>query len=103
MSDWWGWCRCATWAGARLVPHYDSLAMPVTAPDGKVLGIIPVDDILDVLVSEGTEDILRFGGMEGGGAIDQPYFTVPMGLAIRKRGGWLLLRFVEEPLTGLVA
>ena len=87
---------------ARLVSHYDYLALPVVAPDGRVLGIITVDDVIDVLVAEGTEDILRFGGMEGGGTIDQPYFTVPIPLVIRKRVGWLLLLFLAETLTGTV-
>jgi magnesium transporter len=87
---------------ARLVSHYDYLAIPVVKPDGHILGIVPIDDVLDVLVSEGTEDILRFGGMEGGGAIDQPYFTVPLAVVIRKRVGWLLLLFVAETLTGTV-
>src|SRR5258706_14070057 len=54
------------------------------------------------MVSEGAEDILRFGGMEGGGTIDQPYFTVPILTVIRKRVGWLLLLFVAETLTGTV-
>lgn len=87
---------------ARLVSHYDYLALPVVTPDRKMLGIIPVDDVIDVLVAEGTEDILRFGGMEGGPAIDQPYFTVPIPLVIRKRVGWLLLLFLAETLTGTV-
>src|SRR5512140_2333256 len=49
---------------ARLVSHYDFLALPVVTQDRKMLGIIPVDDVIDVLVSEATEDILKFGGME---------------------------------------
>ena len=87
---------------ARLVSHYDYLALPVVDTAGRLLGIVTVDDVIDVLVSEGTEDILRFGGMEGGGAIDQPYFTVPIAVVIRKRVGWLLLLFVAETLTGTV-
>ncbi len=87
---------------ARLVSHYDFLAMPVVTPDRKMLGIIPIDDVIDVLVSESTEDILRFGGLEGGGAIDQPYFTVSLPLVVRKRIGWLLLLFLAETLTGSV-
>ncbi|MCC7360907.1 MAG: magnesium transporter [Anaerolineales bacterium] len=87
---------------ARLVSHYDYLALPVVTPDRRVLGIVPVDDVIDTLVAEGTEDILRFGGMEGGPAIDQPYFTVPVPLVIRKRVGWLLLLFLAETLTGTV-
>ena len=87
---------------ARLVSHYDFLALPVVTSERKMLGIIPVDDVIDVLVSEATEDILRFGGMEGGGAIDQPYFTVPLSVVVRKRIGWLLLLFLAETLTGSV-
>jgi len=87
---------------ARLVSHYDYLALPVVTPDRKMLGIIPVDRVIDVLVSESTEDILRFGGMEGGGTIDQPYFTVSLPLVIRRRIGWLLLLFLAETLTGNV-
>ncbi|HZY46018.1 MAG TPA: magnesium transporter [Anaerolineae bacterium] len=87
---------------AHLVSHYDYLALPVVTQDKHMLGIIPVDRVIDVLVSESTEDILRFGGMEGGGTIDQPYFTVALPLVIRKRVGWLLLLFLAETLTGNV-
>ena len=87
---------------ARLVSHYDYLALPVVSRDGTMLGIIPVDDVIDVLVAESTEDILRFGGLEGGAVIDQPYFTIPLLAVIRRRIGWLLLLFVAETLTGTV-
>jgi magnesium transporter len=87
---------------ARLVSHYDYLAIPVVTPDQKMLGIIPVDDVIDVLVSETTEDILKFGGMEGGVTINQPYFSVSIPTVIRKRVGWLLLLFVAETFTGTV-
>src|SRR5262245_26082515 len=59
---------------ARLVSRYDFLAVPVVAPNRRMLGIITVDDVIDVLVQESTEDVLRFGGVEGGGVSDQPYF-----------------------------
>jgi magnesium transporter len=72
---------------ARLVSHYDYLAMPVVTPDRHMLGIIPVDDVIDALVAEQTEDIMKFGGLEGGGISDQPYFAVPMSMVIRKRVG----------------
>jgi magnesium transporter len=87
---------------ARLVSHYDYLAMPVVTSERKMLGIIPVDDVIDVLVSETTEDILKFGGMEGGVAINQPYFSVSIPTVIRKRVGWLLLLFLAETFTGTV-
>ncbi len=50
---------------ARLVARYDLLALPVVG-QGRMLGIVTVDDVIDVLVSEGTEDVLRFAGIEGG-------------------------------------
>ena len=87
---------------ARLVSHYDYLAIPVVNSDQKMLGIIPVDDVIDVFVSENTEDILKFGGMEGGVTINQPYFTVAIPTVIRKRIGWLLLLFLAETFTGTV-
>lgn len=87
---------------ARLVSLYDYLAIPVVSADGIMLGVIPVDDVIDILVSESTEDILKFGGMEGGVTIDQPYFTVPIPTVIRKRVGWLLLLFLAETFTGTV-
>jgi magnesium transporter len=87
---------------ARRVSHYDYLAIPVVTTDQKMLGIIPVDDVIDVFVSETTEDFLKFGGMEGGVTINQPYFTVSIPTVIRKRVGWLLLLFVAETFTGTV-
>lgn len=87
---------------ARLVSHYDYLAIPVVTTDQKMLGMIPVDDVIDVLVSETTEDILKFGGMEGGVTINQPYFSVSIPTVIRKRVGWLLLLFLAETFTGTV-
>jgi magnesium transporter len=88
---------------AQLVARYDFLAMPVTTEDGRMLGIVTVDDIIDVLVHENTEDALRFGGVEGGGELlDQPYFTIPIPTVIRRRAGWLLLLFVAETFTGSV-
>lgn len=87
---------------ARLLSHYDFLAMPVVGADGRMLGVIPVSDVMDVLAAESTEDILKFGGMEGGGVLDQPYFTIPMASVISKRVGWLLLLFVTGTLTATV-
>lgn len=86
---------------ARLVAHYNFLAMPVVDNAGHILGIITVDDIIDVLIQENTEDALRFAGVEGA-SIDQPYFTVPIMKVIRTRISWLLLLFLAQSLTGNV-
>jgi magnesium transporter len=87
---------------ARLVARYHFLAIPVVDEDNHMLGIITVDDVIDVLTEESTEDILRFGAVEGGATIDQPYFTIPMVKVLRSRVGWLLLLFLAETLTGTV-
>lgn len=87
---------------ARLVSRYDFLAIPVMTPDGRMLGIVTVDDVIDILVRESTEDMLRFSAIEGGGALDQPYFTLPILRVIQRRFGWLLLLFLAETLTGSV-
>src|SRR5690606_29304963 len=63
---------------ARLVARYHFLAVPVVDEDKHMLGFITVDDVIDVLTEENTEDFLRFGGVEGGATIDQPYFTIPL-------------------------
>jgi magnesium transporter len=86
---------------ARLVARYDMLALPVVG-EGRMLGIVTVDDVIDVLVSEGTEDVLRFAGIEGGPELDQPYFSVSLLRVVRRRVGWLLLLFVAETFTGSV-
>ena len=67
-----------------------------------MLGIVTVDDVIDVLVSEGTEDVLRFAGIESGPELDQPYFSVPLLRVVRRRVGWLLLLFLAETFTGSV-
>jgi magnesium transporter len=86
---------------ARLVARYDLLALPVVGA-GRMLGIVTVDDVIDVLVSEGTEDVLRFGGVGSGDGMEQPYFTVPILRVVRKRIVWLLLLFLAGTLTGSV-
>jgi magnesium transporter len=86
---------------ARLVARYDMLALPVVG-EGRMLGIVTVDDVIDVLVSEGTEDVLRFAGIEGGPELDQPYFSVSLVRVVRRRVGWLLLLFLAETFTGSV-
>ena len=85
---------------ARLIAHYNFLALPVVE-QGRILGIITVDDIIDVLIEEGTEDQLRFGAVEPG-VLNQPYFTTPIFRVVRSRVSWLVLLFVAETLTGTV-
>ena len=57
---------------ARLISKYDLLAVPVV-DHGQVLGIVTVDDVIDAIVEETTEDVQKFGGME---ALDEPYMQI---------------------------
>lgn len=86
---------------AKKIEKYNLLAVPVLEQDGTVVGFVTVDDVIDVMIDEGTEDILRLAGVEPG-AQDKPYFENPMLLVVRKRLGWLLLLFVASTLTGTV-
>lgn len=86
---------------AQLVARYDIAALPVVSHEGRILGIITSDDVIDVLVQEQTEDALRFGGIEGG-VQEGPYFATPIWKVVRRRVGWLLLLFVAETATGSV-
>ena len=86
---------------ANKIAKYNLLAVPVLEADGGVVGFVTVDDVIDVLIEEQTEDILRMAAVEPG-ALDKPYFNNPVVRVVRKRIGWLLLLFVAETLTGTV-
>ena len=86
---------------AQTIGKYNLLAVPVVEPDGSVLGFVTVDDVIDVLIEEQTEDILRMAAVEPG-AMDKPYFDNPIMRVVRKRIGWLLLLFVAGTLTSAV-
>lgn len=83
---------------AQKIGKYNLLAVPVLEKDGRVVGFVTVDDVIDVLIEEGTEDILRMAAVEPG-ALDKPYMQVALGLMIRKRAGWLVILFLGEMLT----
>jgi magnesium transporter len=84
---------------ARLLARYNLLALPVVDENGRMLGFVTVDDVVDVLQEEATEDMQRLGGSE---PLSQPYFAVPLLTVARKRIGWLLLLFVGGTLTSTV-
>jgi magnesium transporter len=81
---------------ARLISKYNLLAVPVVDDENHVLGIVTVDDVIDAIVREQTEDVQKFGGME---ALDEPYTEIGFFRMIRKRGGWLCALFLGEMLT----
>jgi magnesium transporter len=80
---------------ARLISKYDLLAVPVV-DHGRVIGIVTVDDVIDAIVQETTEDVQKFGGMA---AINEPYMEVGFWQMMKKRGGWLCALFLSEMLT----
>jgi magnesium transporter len=86
---------------AQKIAKYNLLAVPVVEKDGSVVGFVTVDDVIDVLIEEGTEDILRMAAVEPG-ALDRPYFDNPILRVVGKRISWLLLLFVAETFTGTV-
>lgn len=79
-----------------LMREYDRTVLPVVDQDGVLVGIVTVDDVLDVAVEEATEDIQKFGGME---ALDTPYMSTPLPQMLRKRAGWLSVLFISEMFT----
>jgi magnesium transporter len=83
---------------AKKIGKYNLLAIPVVEQDGSVVGFVTVDDVIDVMIEEGTEDILRLAAVEPG-ALDKPYMQVSLPLMIRKRAGWLVILFLGEMLT----
>ncbi len=81
---------------AKIMEKYDLVVLPVTDGLGKLVGRITIDDIVDVIREEETEDVQRMGGME---ALDEPYMNMVFLQMIKKRIGWLVVLFIGETLT----
>ncbi|MDI7861227.1 magnesium transporter [Rhizobiaceae bacterium n13] len=81
---------------ARLIRKHNLLALPVVGEDGHMLGIVTVDDVIDTMIADQTEDAQKFGGME---ALGKPYMAIGFLGMIRKRAGWLSALFLGEMLT----
>src|SRR6184192_658027 len=81
---------------SRLFAEHNFLAIPVLDDERHVKGIVTVDDIVDVVQEEATEDIQKFGGME---ALDAPYLDIGFWSMVQKRAGWLSALFIGEMLT----
>jgi magnesium transporter len=75
---------------------YDRSALPVVDSSGVLVGVVTIDDMLDVAEEEATEDIQKFGGME---ALEEPYMRIPLMSMVWKRAPWLVILLIGEMLT----
>ena len=81
---------------AKLVTSYNVVAVPVVDSENRLVGTITVDDVIDVIKDETTEDIQKIGGSE---ALDEPYVDTPFWTLVKKRARWLVVLFLGEMLT----
>jgi len=78
---------------------YDRIALPVIDKFGALIGIVTVDDVLDVAEEEATEDIHKLAAVE---ALEEPYPTIPLLEMVKKRAVWLTILFIAQILTAIV-
>jgi magnesium transporter len=76
--------------------EFNRVALPVTDSHGILLGIVTIDDVLELAKKEDTEDIQKLGGVE---AFEEPYMEMPVFKMIGKRAPWLIILFLGELLT----
>lgn len=78
---------------------YDRSALPIITESGVLVGIVTIDDILDQIEEQNTEDIQKFGGVD---ALDEPYIQTHWFEMIKKRGFWLIVLFLLQLITATV-
>jgi len=83
-------------AAVETFRKYDRVALPITDSVGHMIGILTVDDVLDVATEEATEDIHKLGGLQ---ALDTPYLATDLPEMIRKRAPWLVALLFGEMAT----
>lgn len=83
----------------RLVQRYDLMALPVVDSGGRMVGVVTVDDVLDVIEEETTEDVHRMAAVE---PVAEPYLEASLVTLFRKRVVWLLVLFVAGAFTSTV-
>jgi len=81
---------------SKLFADHDFIAIPVIDRQGRMQGIVTVDDIVDVVQEEATEDIQKIGGMS---ALEEPYLDTGFWTMLKKRAGWLSALFIGEMFT----
>lgn len=83
-------------SAVEIFRRYDRATLPAVDEHGVLVGIVTVDDVLDVATEEATKDIQQMGGQE---SLDEPYLEVGLLTMIKKRAGWLVILFLSEMLT----
>jgi magnesium transporter len=83
-------------AVSRVFRETGLMAVPVVDSSGRMKGIVTLDDIVEVVSQEATEDIQKLGGSE---SLGEPYLTIALNRMIKKRAGWLAALFLGEMLT----
>lgn len=84
---------------ARLIQRYDFIALPVVDSEQRLVGIITIDDVMDILQEETTEDIYALGGLQAG---KENYFHLNLFTVARRRVTWLLVLLVANTFTGTI-
>lgn len=84
---------------ARTIAKYDFSAIPVVDEHGNLLGVVTVDDVVDVVIEEATEDVHRMGAVS---PIEEGYFDAALWRRFRSRVVWLILLFIGGFLTASV-
>ncbi|MEM8777957.1 MAG: magnesium transporter [Cyanobacteria bacterium P01_G01_bin.49] len=84
---------------ARVIQRYDLLAVPVVDNEQRLVGIVTVDDVIDILQQEATEDIYALGGVQADG---DNYFQTSLVTVARKRVMWLLILLLTNTVTGTI-
>jgi len=84
---------------ARLIQRYDLLAIPVVDREQRLVGVVTVDDVIDILEQETTEDIYTLGGVQSDG---DNYFQTNLIAVARKRVVWLFVLLLTNTVTGSI-
>ena len=84
---------------ARVIARYDLAAVPVVDHHGRMQGVVTVDDVVDVVIEEATEDAQKMGGVV---PLEDSYFSTGLFEFVWKRGAWLIVLFLGQLLTATV-
>ena len=85
---------------AKMITKYDLLEFPVVDKNGRLLGVITIDDVVDVIIKESSEDIEKFGGLAK--KVTAPYLTAKISELVKKRVVWLIFLCLLESITATI-